>query len=306
MIGDDGRMLGRRALVLGSLVALVACSRDGEAPVTGEPDPAGQGGQGAQGAQPGAPAAAAGAERFAYGPDAAQYADLYRPDGGSRGVVVVIHGGFWKAAYDETLGRPLARSLADRGWAAWNLEYRRVGHGGGVPTTLDDVAAGIDALAGVAGLDSSTVVTLGHSAGGQLATWAAARGRFERWAPERVPVTAVISQAGVLDLTAAHEDFLGAGAVEAFVGGPPGPGYEQVDPLRQVPLGVPLWCVHGREDLIVPISQSRTYVATARAAGARAELVAVDGDHFTVVDPASPAWARTLRILDSLAPTSDG
>ena len=90
---------------------------------------------------------------------------------------MVIHGGFWRAQYDASLGAPLAQDLVERGWTAWNLEYRRVGNGGGFPETFDDVAAGIDRLADVDGLDLSTVVTLGHSAGGHLAAWAAARGR---------------------------------------------------------------------------------------------------------------------------------
>ena len=243
-----------------------------------------------------------------YGDDPSQYGELSLPDGTPRGVVVVVHGGFWKAAYDLSLGRPLAADLVSRGWAAWNLEYRRVGAagstdgstggGGGVPTTLDDVAAGINRLAGL-DLDLSTVVTLGHSAGGHLATWAASRGRFERWAGG-VDVTAVVSQAGVLDLAAAYVDGLGGGAVEQFLGHPPGLEDARVDPIRQVPLDAPVWCVHGRADDVVPISQSEHYVGAATTAGARAELVAVDGDHFTVIDTGSQAWKRTLAILDTL------
>jgi acetyl esterase/lipase len=248
----------------------------------------------------------AGAERIAYGPEDVQYADLYRPAGRSRGTVVVIHGGFWKAAYDATLGRPLARSLVAEGWTAWNLEYRRVGNGGGVPETLDDVARGIDALADLPDVDRSTLVTLGHSAGGQLAVWAAARGRFERWSPVRAPVTAAISQAGVLDLATGHADDLGGGAVGNFAGGPPGPAYDLVDPTRQIPLDVPVWCLHGAADDVVPMAQSRDYVERARRAGARAEYVRLAGDHFVVIDTGSAAWTRTLSILDGLAAGGDG
>jgi acetyl esterase/lipase len=238
-----------------------------------------------------------------YGEDPNQVAELYLPDGTPRGVVVVIHGGFWKAEYDRSLGQPLSASLAQAGWVAWNLEYRRVGSTGsggssGAPETLDDVAAGIDALADE-DFDTSTVITLGHSAGGHLATWAASRGRFDQW-QERVPVTAVVSQAGVLDLRAAYDRGLGGGAVEAFLGHPPGPADDPVDPIRQVPLDVPLWCVHGTSDTIVPISQSRSYVAAATAAGAQAKLVEVAGDHLVLIDPDSPAWTRTLEILDTL------
>ena len=232
--------------------------------------------------------------RVTYGDDPEQFAELFMPPGDSRGVVVVIHGGFWKAQYDHTLGQPLATSLAAAGWTAWNIEYRRVGNGGGAPETLDDVGTAIDALADVEGLDTSTVVTLGHSAGGHLAAWAAGR------ADSTVPVTHVISQAGVLDLRGAHAAGLGGGAVQAFLGHAPGPDDAAYDPLQQVPLDAPVWCVHGRDDAIVPISQSETYVAAVRDAGARAELVEVDGDHFVVIDPGSAAWSRTLAILDEV------
>jgi acetyl esterase/lipase len=238
--------------------------------------------------------------KVSYGNDPVQYAELHRPAGESRGVVVVIHGGFWKAHYDASLGRPLAASLAEAGWTAWNLEYRRVGIGGGSPQTLDDVAAGIDALADVDGVDTSRVITLGHSAGGHLATWAASRSRYERWQPERVRITGVVSQAGVLDLRAAHELGLGGGAVESFLGHPPGPDDDALDPVRQVPLDVPVRCIHPRDDTRVPVGQSRDYVAKAKTTGADAELLEVDGDHFVVIDTSTNVWARTLEILASL------
>ncbi|WP_344328237.1 alpha/beta hydrolase [Aeromicrobium halocynthiae] len=226
-------------------------------------------------------------QTISYGDDPAQGAELSRPDGTSRGVVVVIHGGFWRQEYDLSLGRPLAAALVAGGWTAWNLEYRRVGGGGGFPATFDDVSAGIDALADVPGLDLSTVVTLGHSAGGHLAVWAAGRSGTERWADVRVPVTAAVSQAGVLDLAAGER--LGGGAVRDLLGDEP--VSREVDPLGQVPLDVPVRCVHAPDDPLVPIEQSETYVAAARAAGADAALVRVDGGHFDVIDPGSDAWA---------------
>jgi len=237
-------------------------------------------------------------KRIDYGSDPSQFGELSLPTGEPRGVVVVIHGGFWKAAYDLSLGRPLAASLAAHGWAAWNLEYRRVGNGGGNPTTFDDVAAGIDKLAELA-LDLSKVVALGHSAGGHLAAWAGGRGKFDRWAPT-VPVTAVIAQAAVLDLRQGHADRLGSGAVEQFVGRRPGPGDEAIDPVQQLPLDVPVWCVHGVDDDDVPPSQSRNYVDAAGAAGGDAHLLELPGDHFVVIDPGSEAWTHQLGILDQL------
>lgn len=236
--------------------------------------------------------------RIAYGDDPSQFGALHLPDGPPRGVVVVIHGGFWKAAYDLSLGTPLATELAARGWVAWNLEYRRVGNGGGVPATLDDVDAGIDKLAEL-DLDLSRVVAVGHSAGGHLATWAAGRGRHEPWQPA-VKVTAVVSQAGVLDLRRGDADNLGSGAVRQFLGHRPDGGDEAVDPAQQLPLDVPVWCVHGSDDDVVPPSQSRDYVDAARRAGGEAHLVEVPGDHFVVIDTGSPVWSRQLEILDGL------
>lgn len=247
------------------------------------------------------PDGATGAEprRVTYGEDPSQFGELHLPEGEPRGVVVVIHGGFWLAQFDHTLGTPLAVSLAAQGWAAWNLEYRRIGNGGGDPSTFDDVAAGIDKL-GELDLDTATVVTLGHSAGGHLAAWAASRGRFDQWAGG-VDVTHVISQAGVLDLVAGAEAGLGGGAVANFLGRPPTAADAPLDPRQQVPLDQPVWCVHGTDDGNVPIGQSEAYVAAATDAGATAELVTIDGgDHFVVIDPSSDAWAQTLAILDTI------
>lgn len=238
--------------------------------------------------------------RVDYGPDPAQHGILHRPDGASRGVVAVLHGGFWKAEYGAELGEPLARRLAQLGWTAWNLEYRRVRGGGGWPATFDDVHAGLERLAGL-DVDTTRVVALGHSAGGHLAAWAAARGRFPRWSGALVPVSAVIAQAGALDLTATFEDDLGSGAAAALMGcGPDDPAYDWADPMRQVPLGVPVWCVHARDDNTVPFAQAEAYVARSTAAGARAHLVEVPGGHFGVIDPDSPAWARIEELLASL------
>ena len=235
---------------------------------------------------------------FAYGDDPSQFGELSLPEGTPRGVVVVIHGGFWKAEYDLSLGRPLAASLVEEGWAAWNIEYRRVGDGGGLPETFDDVAAAIDKLAEL-GVDTATVITLGHSAGGHLAVWAAGRDQYDDW-PAKVKVTGVVSQSGVIDLVGASELGLGGGAVEALLGHPATTADANVDPLQQVPLGVPVYCVHGTGDDIVPISQSESYVAAATAAGAQAELSKVDGDHFVVIDPTSDAWKTQLELLDRL------
>ena len=235
-----------------------------------------------------------GAHQVRYGDDPSQYAELTLPEGTPRGVVVVVHGGFWKAEYGIEYSRPLVPSLVDAGWAAWAIEYRRVGNGGGTPQTFDDVARAIDTLRHQ-DLDLSTVIALGHSAGGHLATWAAGR------ESPAVPVTAVVSQAGVLDLVAAAKEHLGADAVLALLGHDPGPADAPWDPFHQIPLDVPVRCVHATGDTIVPIDQSETYVRAAKKAGADAALTRVEGDHFAVIDPESPAWRTQLQILESLA-----
>lgn len=240
-------------------------------------------------------------QKIAYGSDPSQFGELTRPTGKARGVAVVIHGGFWHEQYTLDLGRATSADLAKRGWIAWNLEYRRIENGGGWPTTFDDIAAGIDKLADIPDIPTDTVVTIGHSAGGHLAVWAGARPTFtDRWADPKVPITAAISQAGVLDLKAAVKDNLGGGAAQEFMGGAVDDRYTLADPTEQIPLKIPVWCVHGDQDGNVPISQSIDYVKAAKAAGAKAELIRVKGDHFVLIDPSTDAWAKIVAVLDSL------
>lgn len=213
---------------------------------------------------------------------------------------MIIHGGFWRSRYDLSLGRPLAADLAGRGYPVWNLEYRRVGNGGGWPATLQDVADGIDHLATL-DVDLGEVIAIGHSAGGHLAVWAAGRGRLPDGAPgaaPTVPLTRVISQAGVLDLTGGAAERVGAGAITDLLGGPPArlpQRYALADPLLAAPLDVPVVCLHSRRDDNVPYRQSTRYVDAARAAGADAQLVETTGDHFTMIDPRHRDWATAVH-----------
>ena len=242
----------------------------------------------------------------AYGPDPDQWVELFPPHGDPLGVAVIIHGGFWRAAYDASLGRPLAIDLAQRGWFAYNVEYRRVGRGGGWPTTLQDIADAIDLLAQF-NLDLTRVVGIGHSAGGQLATWAAGRSDLPTSAPgarPRVSLSGVISQAGVLDLNTGAAKSVGGTAILDFLGGGPfdvPQRYQWADPRARVPLPVPVVCVHSRCDDSVPFEQSETYVATAREAGGVVRLVEVEGDHMAHVDVRTPAWTAVLDELSQFA-----
>ncbi len=238
--------------------------------------------------------------------------ELHLPSGaGPHPVVVVVHGGSWSAGYDRRVMRPVCRDLVRRGWAAWNIEYRRMGRGqgGGWPSTFADVAAAVDALPqSGAPLDLDRVVLLGHSAGGHLALWAAGRERLPAGAPGAGPVVrprAVVAQAPIADLERARSLVAPGGLVHALLGGAPGEvpeRYDLANPARQVPLGIPALLVHGAEDRTVTVGQSRDYVAAARAAGAQVELVEPPGAvHRAHVDPRTPAWAAVTGRLGALA-----
>jgi acetyl esterase/lipase len=198
-------------------------------------------------------------------------------------VTVVIHGGFWRAQYGKGVSKGVAADLARRGRAAWNIEYRRLGKGGGWPATFDDVAAAIDGLAGLdhPRLDLGDVSAVGHSAGGQLALWAASRKDSE------VTLGRVAAQAAPSDLRA-------AGAAVDLLGGTPDQvpeRYARANPAQLVPLGIPILLVHGADDETVPVIRSRTFAETARQAGDRVELIEpVPGGHRTHIDPRSHAW----------------
>jgi pimeloyl-ACP methyl ester carboxylesterase len=194
---------------------------------------------------------------------------------------------------------PLAIDLARRGLAVWNVEYRRVGQeGGGWPGTFADVAAAVDHLAEVDDVDVSRVVTCGHSAGGHLSLWLAARHRLAGGvgAAPRVRPVAAVSQAGVCDLERAWQDDLGDGAVEQLLG-PLETGSERLaaaSPAALVPIGVPQLLVHGTEDDVVPVSQSRDHAAR----DPLAELVELEGaDHFDVIDVGHAAWQAVVEWL---------
>ena len=162
-----------------------------------------------------------------YGDDPAQVVELFAPAGEPRGTAVVLHGGFWREAYDRHLMDDLCEDLAAVGWAAWNLEYRRLGGGGGWPATFDDVTAALD-------LVGSPAVTIGHSAGGHLALWAAGD----------PSVTRAVAQAGVVDLAEAIRLGLAA-ASRASCSATPARAPAPRLAGRALPLGVPQLLVHG-------------------------------------------------------------
>lgn len=241
-------------------------------------------------------------QTLSYGPHRQQVMDLWRPPGtGPHPVALVLHGGFWRARYKRVLMEDLCADLMARGWAAVNVEYRRVGRltggGGGVPQTLEDVAAALDHLAGVeAPLDLARVVSIGHSAGGHLALWIAAPRPGAR-----VRCAGAVGQGAVSDLERAAELGLGGGIVRRFCGGGPeqvSERYRLASPAALLPFGVPQLLVHGERDDIVPASLSVSYAAAARAGGDDVTLVLRAGDgHFEFIDPGSEAWGDVIAWL---------
>ena len=235
-------------------------------------------------------------EHHRYGDKRSQFGELFLPAGDAPSpVAVVIHGGFWRAQYGRKLMHPLCHDLVARGWAAWNLEYRRLGRlsGGGWPTTFDDLDAGIDHLRVLdAPLDLSRVVTIGHSAGGHLAALAATR------PGPSVQVTGVVSQAGVLDLVRAWEWRLSNGVGRRLLGGTPEQRperYAAASPAARLPIGVPTLLTHGGRDEIVPPAMSEEFH---RAAGDGCELVLLpDEDHMGHLDPENGLWQAVVEWL---------
>jgi acetyl esterase/lipase len=244
---------------------------------------------------------------YRYGPHRSQRADLYLPLGaGPHPVMVVIHGGSWHRRYGKVVMRGLAGDLVRQGWAVWNIEYRRLGEGGGWPTTFEDVAAAVDLLAEIdAPVDLDSVSVLGHSAGGHLALWAASRERFPAGTLGAAPAVAfkrAIGQAAVCDLAGAYRRWHG-GAARALMGGPPEQMPERYaigDPLAHVPLQIPVLLVHGVLDETVSIELSRRYTRDSDAAGGAVELIEIEGEagrHRVHIDPRGAAWAAVTQWL---------
>jgi acetyl esterase/lipase len=249
--------------------------------------------------------------RVFYGPDPAQFGDLYLPpQPGPHPVVLLLHGGCWQAQYSLNVVGQLGAALRQAGLAVWNLEYRRLGNGGGWPTTFQDVARGADFLRTLApqfALDLSRLVTVGHSAGGHLALWLAGRHRLPDTSPlyvaEGVRIHGVVSLAGIPDLIAGVQWNICRGACHAVVGGLPEAvpqRYEHASPHALLPLGVPQWHLVGAEDELVPAAYIQQYVEVATHQDeVRLELLPEAG-HFEVIVPTTVAWPAVRRAVLTL------
>lgn len=245
---------------------------------------------------------------IAYGAAPSQFAELFLPAGGERHpLVVLVHGGCWTQAFGGiTQMRSMAGALIAQGIAVWNIEYRRYDEpGGGYPGMYQDVANAIDGLRGLESsllqrLDLERLVLVGHSAGGHLAQWAAARARLPRSSPLYVadPLLApvVISLGGLADLR--NEAALIASSCERCTEQLAGqPSAERPDVFadtsaaEMLPLGVRTVLIHGELDTISPLRVGQDYARRAQAAGDVAEVIELPGaSHYDEVAASSPAW----------------
>jgi acetyl esterase/lipase len=252
------------------------------------------------------------AARIAYGPAPAQVVELFLPHGhGPHPVVVLIHGGCYRTEFEglaQTSG--IAADLATRGYAVWNVEYRKLGEpGAGYPGTFLDVANAVDRIRTEApryNLDLRRVVALGHSAGGHLALWAAGRHKLPRsspmWRADPQAIRAVISLGGIGDLEGQGEVFAGAcgpDPIPKIIGAATRSApYADTSPAELLPLGARIVMISGVSDHVMPPATGEAFAERARKAGDSAEAIAIaDAGHFDVVIQGAAAWKAVVQAL---------
>lgn len=250
--------------------------------------------------------------RKSYGTGPSQFGYLQVPTGpGPHPVAIFLHGGCWLAQYSIGHSNKLTGALAARGIASWSLEYRRVGEpGGGWPGTFEDVATGADHLRSISDahhLDLTRVIAVGHSAGGQLALWLAARKSLPAQAPgyatNPIPVQGVLGLAPAADLAALHRNRVCGHVVDQLMGGSPrkfATRYQWMDPARFDALDVPQIVVVGARDADwTPVA--RRYAKAARKRGDDLTLIeAPDSGHFEMIDPGTTSWPLVLNAARDL------
>ncbi len=250
-------------MLAAALVLVSACG-------TGDPDPPGP-------------------QQLRYGDDPAQFGWLTMPSRASdqqlAPVVVLLHGGFWKEPWDYTLMSPLGETLSAEGYAVWNIEFRRVGGRGGWPTTFDDVGSAVDHVARLADshpVDPAQVVLIGHSSGGHLALWSLGRD------DAAIKPVGAIGLAPIVDLSLVDSAAELLGGLEVDVPDRYREAAPALDPDRVVVL-------HGADDTTI----GPGHALAAVEAGVPVEHLA-DVDHFGIIEPDGPAWARLQAELDQM------
>ena len=250
----------------------------------------------------------------AYGGAPSQYAELFLPEGkGPFPVAVLVHGGCWTKEFGGiTQLRNMAGALAARGIAVWNVEYRRVDEpGGGYPGTYQDMNGALDALAQTAHrypLDLHRLVAVGHSAGGQLVQWLAARPRIPArsplYHPDALPVRQVISLGGLADLRREQATIKSSCEREvAELAGTPSAQrpnvFSDTNAGDLMPNGSRTVLINGELDTVSPPRVAQDFAAHARAAGDAAEVLVLPGaSHYDEVAASSPSWPLVLKEIE--------
>jgi len=248
-----------------------------------------------------------------YGPTARNFGELRLPDReGPHPVAVLIHGGCWLSIADNDYMDRLAAAITDAGWATWNLEFRTIDQPGGAwPGIFQDVAAGTDFLETIANefdLDLRRVVTVGHSSGGQLALWLAARGeideRAELYSNEPLRIRGAVSLAGIADIDGffAMTDRACGDTPVRLLGGLPLDSVPerlaQVSPVELLPTRTPQLLISGQDDRTVPPSHVQAYFAAARGKKQNVQYSSIpDAGHFEVVAPWTRSWDDVWAVL---------
>lgn len=249
--------------------------------------------------------------RVDYDDDASQFGELYLPEGeGPFPVAVLIHGGCWRVEYGLDHVAPLADDLRAAGVAVWSLEYRRLGEaGGGFPGTFDDMVAGfghLEKLADAHPLDLDQVALVGHSAGGHLALWLAARQNLpadHRWRTDLSSgLRGVVALSAISDLARYAEGDGACNRSAAELLGEDESRREDrialVSPDRLLPPAVPVHLVHGRADAIVPVNQSVVHAAHISAGGGEASRYIIErAGHFDLIAPFASAWTEARSVI---------
>ncbi len=250
--------------------------------------------------------------RLYYGAHYSKFGDLRLPKGakGPYPVAIVIHGGAWQSRVVLDYMAPLQEALTCAGIATWSIEYRRLGGEGGWPATFLDVAEAADFLRLLAKsypLDLSRVISIGHSSGGHLALWLAARHRLpptsELYTANPLPLRGVVSLAGVPDLVRFYTLVPMYNPTVMQMLGAPSASPEQIaqrtkeaSPVELLPLGVPQVLISGTGDPYVPLQLQQEYMPIAAAKGDKVKLVVIkDGGHFESCDPANPQAGPEIR-----------
>ncbi len=230
-------------------------------------------------------------ERIPYGTLPDQFGDLRLPENDRHYLIVVVHGGLWKHEWTHDTIEGIAVDLTRRGYVTWNLEYRRVGLGGGWPESFDDVAAAVAAAPNLTGIEAKNMVVLGHSAGGAMALWAGGLGKD-------VAPGLVVGMAPMPDLVRAEDEGIGQGSVRKMLGRTR-PQPSEYSPLHRLPTGTDTVIAVADGDELVPASHGKDYVAAASAAGDSVEFIETPGLHSSFLGPEAAAWKDVAGAVSS-------